>query len=932
MATTRQLELLPSGRNSGTSCPQREVPRKTALLLSYCVGIRLIRIRTLLLETISLVGQTVAHYQIVELLGEGGMGVVYKARDLHLDRFVAVKVLHPGKLPDPSHRLRFVREAKTASALNHRNIITIYDISSDAGLDFIAMEYVAGKTLDQLIPQEGMPLRKALEIGAQVADALSCAHAAGIIHRDVKPTNIMLNEQGQVKVLDFGLAKLAEFEMGEFATTATLDAHTRNGAIVGTFAYMSPEQAEGKKLDPRSDIFSFGSLLYEMLTGRRAFQGDSNLATLAAVLREEPAPLRSAPPDLEKLIARCLRKHPEGRAQHMGDVKLALLELQEESRSGKLAGRLQAPRWVSFQRRWYVALSAVLGMIALWLGVFSRHSPEPAIPKPFTSFPGFEGEPAFSPDGGQVAFVWDGQKGDNRDIYVKLIGSGDPLRLTIDAADDFSPAWSPDGRWIAFLRTLPGQRAAVLLVPPLRGPERKLTEVAAPGWSMAGPHLAWSPDGGSLAIVDRNSATGPHSIFILTVDSGTKRQLTFPPAAAISDGSPAFSPDGRTLAFCRSLGSHNLYVLPLTPAFEPAGEPKQLTFGTWRTGSPAWLETGSWLGISTRYDIVFSSSGSRTGLWRVAASGSRAPERLAYVGEGASYPAISALSHRLVYAQVVTQANIARIDLASKAITSFIGSTRQEANPMFSPDGRRIAYSSTRSGTQEVWISNSDGTDAVQITSFGAPMTGSPRWSADGNYIYFDSNHEGQFEEYVVSAAGGQPRRLTTDPANDMIGSCSHDGRWLYFASNRSGTFEIWKMPAGGGKPTQITRQGGFVGFESADAKWYYYLKTLDTRGSLWRVPTTGGEETKVLESVIYRAFAVTAEGIYYLTDAAQETASSKSLASLQFLSFTTGQSKFIAAVESPGFGLTISPDGRQALYTRMVHEGSDLMHVENFR
>jgi Tol biopolymer transport system component len=619
----------------------------------------------------------------------------------------------------------------------------------------------------------------------------------------------------------------------------------------------------------------------------------------------------------------------------MVDVKLALQELKEESDSGKLSGTSPSPRLARVRPRWIATFFAVLAaaVAAVWLGVSSGRVPPPSDPVPFTSYPGFEGEPAFSPDGNQVAFVWDGEKRDNRDIYVKLIGSGDPLRLTMDAADDFSPAWSPDGRWIAFLRSLPGDRAAVLLVPPLGGPERKLTEVSAPGWWMSGPYLAWSPDGVSLALIDRGSATESHSLFLLSVDSGGKHRLTSPLAASFSDTSPAFSPDGRNLAFCRWLGASDLYVLALTPTLQPAGEPKQLTFGDWWAGSPSWIETGSWYRPGARRDIVFSSVFGRGGLWRVDASGSRVPERLAFAGEEASYTAVSARSHRLVYARSLGYTNIARIDLASGAATPLIGSTRGEGNPMFSPDGNRIVFQSNRSGSSEIWVSNSDGADAVQLTSLGAPMTGSPRWSPDGNHIYFDSNLEGQFEEYVVSAGGGKPRRLTTHPANDMIGSCSHDGRWLYFASNRGGDFQIWKMPAGGGDPVQVTRQGGFVGFESPDGKWYYYLQTVGWRGSLWRIPTSGGEETRVLESVIGRAFAVTAEGIYYLTDAGTQRAGPRrALASLQFLSFTTGQTRSIATAENPGFGLTVSPGRRQVLYARTVQAGSDLMLVENFR
>jgi len=274
-------------------------------------------------------GRTITHYEVLAKLGEGGMGVVYKARDTHLGRFVAIKVLPPERVADPERKRRFVQEAKAASALNHPNIITIYDIDSAEGVDFIAMELVEGRTLDQMIPRKGLRVGECLRYAVEIADALAAAHAAGIVHRDLKPSNIMVSREGRVKVLDFGLAKLAEPNSGEHAETVTFQpALTEKGVILGTPAYMSPEQAQGQKADHRSDIFSFGAVLYEMLTGRRAFQGDSRLSVLSAILRDEPIPLRklagSVSRDLERLVELCLRKDPARRFQRMDDVKLQL--------------------------------------------------------------------------------------------------------------------------------------------------------------------------------------------------------------------------------------------------------------------------------------------------------------------------------------------------------------------------------------------------------------------------------------------------------------------------------------------------------------------------------------------------------------------------------------------------------------------------------
>src|SRR5437868_196853 len=270
-----------------------------------------------------MIGQALGHYRIEAKLGEGGMGVVYRAFDTHLDRSVAIKILRADATTSPERKRRFVQEAKAASALNHPNIIHIYDISSSDGTDFIAMEFVAGKTVDQLIGKSGLPLKDTLKYSIQIADALARAHSAGIVHRDLKPANIIVAEDGRVKLLDFGLAKLTETTGDSESATATMNiqqtALTEEGSIVGTIAYMSPEQAEGKKVDGRSDIFSFGSVLYEMVTGRRPFEGGSKISTLSAILHKEPPAASeispAVPMELEKIIARCLRKDPERRAQ-----------------------------------------------------------------------------------------------------------------------------------------------------------------------------------------------------------------------------------------------------------------------------------------------------------------------------------------------------------------------------------------------------------------------------------------------------------------------------------------------------------------------------------------------------------------------------------------------------------------------------------------
>jgi len=318
-----------------------------------------------------MIGRTLAHYRIESTLGAGGMGVVYKAHDTHLHRPVAIKVLRPDAVANPERKRRFVQEAKIASALNHPNIITIYDIDTADGTDFIAMEYLAGQTLDRLIGCQRLPLREALHYAIQIADALAKAHAAGIVHRDLKPQNVMVGEERLVKVLDFGLAKLTEPEENdEFAATLTAGPRTKEGAIVGTVAYMSPEQAEGKKVDARSDIFSFGVVLYEMLTGQQPFQGDSHLAILSAILKEEPSPVieiaGSMPTELETIVSRCLRKDRDRRFQHAADLRVALEEVSEALRPASVAAAPGAQTGKRLaRRRRLLAVAAVAAAGAL---------------------------------------------------------------------------------------------------------------------------------------------------------------------------------------------------------------------------------------------------------------------------------------------------------------------------------------------------------------------------------------------------------------------------------------------------------------------------------------------------------------------------------------------------------------------------------------
>src|SRR5271166_2017339 len=445
-------------------------------------------------------GTKLGPYDIQAPLGSGGMGEVYRAIQSSLGRQVAIKVLPAEKVADPERKQRFVQEAKSASSLNHPNIITIYDIGQAEGIDFISMEFVSGKTLERLVPPKGMRLNEALKCAVQIADALARAHAAGIVHRDLKPGNIMVNEHGLVKVLDFGLAKLTEpIPASDDEATRTLLPTTEEGKIVGTVAYMSPEQAEGKKVDARSDIFSFGSVLYEMVTGKQAFHADTKASTLAAILKDNPRPasqlVDGLPREVEKLISRCLRKEVNQRSQHMDDIKIGLQELKEESDSGVLGAAAAAGTKPRRRLTWILSVAAALALatVGVWLVRSKKEVPDvPLVAVPLTSYAGSELWPTLSPDGTQVAFSWDGEKQGKSDIYVKQIGVEPPFRLTSDAAINYSPAWSPDGGFVAFLRELSHDETDLVIVPQRGGPERILSEIKGSMQALPwGPYLSW---------------------------------------------------------------------------------------------------------------------------------------------------------------------------------------------------------------------------------------------------------------------------------------------------------------------------------------------------------------------------------------------------------------------------------------------------------
>jgi len=872
-----------------------------------------------------MIGQSLGHYQILEKLGQGGMGVVFKARDTLLERAVAIKVLPE---QGEERRQRFIQEAKAASALNHRGIVTIHEIGRDQAHDFIVMECIQGRTLQEELLNRRMKVGEVLRIAVEIADALAAAHSAGIVHRDLKPSNIMLSEQGVVKIVDFGLAKLLEFDTSdESAETRSLVAGraplTGEGVVLGTIAYMSPEQAEGRPVDARSDIFSFGCVLYEMLSGRRAFGGGSRVTALAGLLEGEPEPLAErVPPELKKLLARCLKKDPARRFQHMQDLKVELQELREDSESGRLAasGALRPARKRPGLAFWGVACLIMIlgaGLLAWRLLRAPRPAASGLMVFPLTDYPGIQDHPSFSPDGTELVFHW--AKSDTRNtallgsgqsaVYRKPVGVGEPICLTPQPGA-FAPAWSPDGRSIAFLRTLPTNQLALMVMPAQGGPERQLTAIAPLESHPSSPFLAWTPDSRALAVVDRIEASKRFAIYIVDAGTGARHPITFPAQTALGDSGIAFSPYGCELAFIRqaSVLLADLHVVTLDSQFRPKGEPRRITAMNTSVFSPAWLSDGR--------ELLFCTPAGPSRLWRVKADGSKPPIPVSVIGDSAGALAVSWKGNRLIYGDARSEAGVFRLDLQLPGEMKRI-TTQWAYAPECTPDGKYVLAGG-------ISISRTDvlGLNAVILASL--PRAGSPRISPDGRKIVFDSIQYDNADIYLMDADGSNLRRLTEEPGEDVVPTWSRDGKWIYFCSNRSGSSQIWKMPSAGGQAMPVTRNGGMRALESKDGRTLYYSKPGDL-SSLWRMPVDGGEETLVFEPLFsWLNFDVAEDGIYLVPASPQ-----LNQLAVEFHPFRGGKVHVIEGTRSSQLvGLAVSPDGKTLFFARMWSDSHGRMNV----
>ena len=809
-----------------------------------------------------MIGTELGAFRILSRVGSGGMGEVWRARDTQLNRDVAIKVLPDLVAHDADRVARFTREAQSLAALNHPNIVGIHEIGRHDGRTFLVMELVDGRPLSAVIPSGGLPLEQSLHYGRQVASALAAAHGAGLVHRDIKPANVMVTESGAVKVLDFGLAKATVPLTGD----GNSPTQTAGSAIVGTVGYMSPEQAQGKPVDARTDVFAFGVLLYELVTGRRAFERDSAVSTLAAILKDEPTPVRELatgiPAAVERLIARCLRKDPGQRYQHMGDVAILLEDIAADTVRPQPGMRGAEPRPAGARRSWRapaaIAFATLLvGFGAAWL-TFGRQAPDPgrvrrfeipikATPSELSLGQALAG-PVLSPDGRMLAFVEGGV------LRVRDLDRPLPRDLATDVE---GPFWSPDSREIGYL-----SGRVVRRVPSVGGTPVAVAEVDFEGTLLGG---SWSDDGriivsfagrpiysvpaqggtlapyvipdtsknefdfheptflpggrGVLAVV--HAVEGPHMrIVVLT---GTERKFLLDDVAG-DLRTPTYAPGG-WIVYTRQKNEQALYAVPFSlDTLSVTGPPVHLvdhaTTPTAAADGTLAHRSGTW---AMPTDLVLVDRTGRT----VASAGDPAAEIRA--------PVFSPTGGHVAFAAYETATSDIRVrDLERSTETRVTQPGLMNGNPAWSPDGKRLAYTVGTMLTNRVVIGQADGSGEARTIAECARPCRALGWSADGSIVSWVS--DGDFH-WLRLDGPPSPVRVRTQEIEEAA-QLSPDLKYYVYAANVSGRTEVYVRGFPTGEPRwQVSAEGGSLPAWSRGTREIYFVRG----NGLYAVPVEEG-------------------------------------------------------------------------------------------
>jgi Tol biopolymer transport system component len=767
-------------------------------------------------------GTKLGPYEIVAPLGAGGMGEVYRARDTKLGRDVAVKVLPERLSQDADALARFEREARAVAALSHPNILAIFDLALEEGRSYAVTELLDGETLRERLSEGALPTRKAVGYALQVVRGLAAAHEKGIVHRDLKPENVFVTRDGRVKILDFGLAKLMETtEPGE--TRSPTLAPTQPGVVMGTVGYMSPEQVRARPVDHRTDIFSFGAILYEMLSGERAFRGDSQAETMTAIVREEPPELtelaKNVPAGLDRVVRRCLEKNPEERFHSAHDLGIAL-ETFAEATSGSAAA-LMAPKALRPRLPLAFGLIAALAALALlaavgYLSGYRLTRRPAAAPRPtfeqLTFQAGVEEAPNLSPDGKTFLFV--SEEAGNADIYVQRVGGRNATNLTKDSPDaDLQPAFSPDGSRIAFRSEREG--GGIFLMGATGESVRRLSDV--------GFDPAWSPDGKTIAVAaegvkDPLARSAVSKLWLLNAETGEKRLVTEGDAVQ-----PSWSPGGRRIAYWglpTGSGQRDLW----TVAAGGAEKPVRITNDDAVDWNPFWSPDGKLLYFASDRDgtmglfriAIDEETGKATGepepigtpsLWSGYFSASRDGRQIAYQSRAESSTIEWSAFDRVAGKMVGEPEPILRGSLLVR-------------NLDVSPDGRWIAFA-TRGRQEDIFLMRSDGSGIKQLTN-DAFKDRAPVWSPDGKQIAFYSNRVFRYEIWSVRPDGSGLTQLTRGHGEGIAyPTWSPDGSTVAFWDNE--TTYLYPLAAAAGAPRVLPKPGDEIFFAigwSPDGKW----------------------------------------------------------------------------------------------------------------
>ena len=771
-------------------------------------------------------GTRLGHYDVTALLGEGGMGQVWQATDTQLNRQVALKILPDAFAADPDRLARFTREAQILASLNHPNIAAIYGIEEAEGTRALVLELVEGQTLADRIAKGAIPIDEALPIAKQIAEALEAAHEAGVIHRDLKPANIKVREDGTVKVLDFGLAKALDPnpEADPSQSPTLTAAATQMGVILGTAAYMSPEQAKGKVADKRADIWAFGVVLFEMLTGHRAFAGETVSETLAAVMMKEPD-WDVSRPDLSStlitLIRRCLQKDPRQRMRDIGDVRLAM-EGALEATGGAESALTAAPRHVAWRRTAMLAAAAsvVVGAgagLAVWR--VTRPTPPPvmrlSLPLPSTEQVAAEWGLAISPDGQHVAYL----SGNTLQLQLRLLSLNQQVPTTlVRDGFPFRPFFSPDGQWVGFHDAGANELRRVSIQ---GGPASTICTLSANPYGMT-----WGDD--DTIVFAQGLQQG--GVWRVSADGGTPEPLTTPDAAQgqVSHAWPQILPGGASVLVTTSTGrsdesqiavvsletgrqtvlvrrgAHARYVPTGHLVYGVDGGVWGVSFDTDRlavVGDPARLVDGPLISgrggftefsISDTGSLLYASAGGarqRTLGWVT-----RQGEMTSVLGEAArlEMPRLSPDDTRLAFTRAADDGRedvwIRDFERGSETRLTLEGSN---LNPAWTPDGANVSYSSNNGALWDLYSKPADLSEAADLLVSSAASSGPGSWSPDGRFfVYQELTPDGG--DLWMLPAGGAPVALLTTPFNEQAPRLSFDGRWLAYVSDQTGEPRVY--------------------------------------------------------------------------------------------------------------------------------------------